>query len=65
MSEVGRCCPPIPPGSPQSRGGKKSPKTQVSWQEMLCLPSELAPLVPTGSSRQQDSAASLNTGQKS
>jgi len=54
--------------TPELSGWKSSPESQVSQQEMLHSPSRAtAPArpVPAGSSRQQDSVASLNTGQKS
>lgn len=50
---------------PRAVGGKSLPKPKSLGRRCSACPPELAPLVPTGSSRQQDSAASLNTGQKS
>lgn len=51
--------------TPELLGRERSPKSQVSHQEMLRSPSKPALPAPTGSSRQRDGAASLNTGQKS
>lgn len=51
--------------TPELLGWERSPKSQVSHQEMLHLPSKPALPAPTGSSCQRDGAASLNMGQKS